>query len=124
MIRQELARGVDLQGVNLVKRNQLIPSGLGTRKAVELLGRGQEAAVGGQVSLLVGVTYVVPMEIFLVSTNCGVRTQDGGLGRIYQECLCCGVVHLGLSACFAGRAVTTAAPAMERMTEASSMTTD
>lgn len=75
MIRQELACGVDLQGVNLVKRNQLIPSGLGTRKAVELLGRGQETAVGGQVGFLVGVTYVVPMGISSVSSNCGVRPQ-------------------------------------------------
>jgi len=60
MIRQELARRVDLQSVNLVERNQLVPAGFCPWKPVEFLRRAHDTLDGVEISFLVRVCNVMP----------------------------------------------------------------
>lgn len=124
VIGQELAGRMDLQSMNLVKGNQFIPPGLGTRKLVKLLGRRQEALGGRCVSLPLIISNVVPGNSLLAPLirKQGVLGLDvrGGQIRTYQDFLCSGFSHLGWSSRvqgFLGRAVTAEAPAVNRKKE-------
>lgn len=75
MVRQELAGRVDLQGMDLVKGNQLVPPRLSPGKDVELLGRRQETAIGVKVGLLVLITDIMPVIISLATGGENIRVR-------------------------------------------------
>ena len=60
MIREKLPGGVDLQGMDLMKRHKLIPARLGARQLVKLLRRCHDAVNRREISFLVGLGYIVP----------------------------------------------------------------
>jgi len=68
VIREELPRSVNLQGMNLMKRHKLIPARLGTGQPVKFLRRSHDAADSRKISFLVSLAYIVPRYQDTIST--------------------------------------------------------
>ena len=76
VVRQELSCRVDLQRMDLVQRDKLVPAGLGSWETVELLGRGHHTFDGVKISFLVGVAYVMPRNFEGLVSSCPLCSQS------------------------------------------------
>ena len=81
VIREELPGGVDLQGMDLMKRHKLIPASFGARQLVKLLRRCHHAVNCREISFLVGLGDIVPAHQDLISNPVPRRSTWQEIGR-------------------------------------------